>query len=188
MDNIQELIRLFEFYKTLGEKAIQQVPEELLSWQYNHESNSISIIVKHLHGNMLSRWTNFLEEDGEKEWRNREGEFLPNQISRVELMDLWASGWTVLFDTLKSLKPDDLAKTVYIRNQGSGVFEAILRQLAHYAYHVGQIVFLAKMCCIDDWKSLSIPKGNSELYNQDKFNQEPSNTHFTNEFVKPQVK
>jgi hypothetical protein len=188
MDNIHEVIRLFEFYKSLGEKAINQVPDELLSWQYTEESNSIGVIVQHLHGNMLSRWTNFLEEDGEKEWRNRDGEFLPIQISRVELMELWESGWKVLFDTLKSLKPDDLTKKVYIRNHESGVFDAILRQLAHYSYHIGQIVFLAKMTCKTDWQSLSIPKNQSQIYNQDKFSQEQSKTHFTSEFVKPNLK
>jgi hypothetical protein len=188
MEYLPDVIRLFKYYKSLGEKAVLQVPDEKLNWQYNDDSNSIGIIIQHLHGNMLSRWTNFLEEDGEKEWRNRDAEFATSPVSRAKLMELWESGWEVLFDTLNDLKASDLTKTVYIRNQGQSVFEAINRQLAHYAFHVGQIVFLAKMCCTEQWQSLSIPKGQSQVYNQSKFTQDQSNTHFTSEFVNPDPK
>jgi hypothetical protein len=130
---LESTIKQFEYYKMLGEKAMEQLPEEKLFWQYNEESNSIAIVVKHLSGNMLSRWTNFLTSDGEKDWRNRDAEF-ENAIQTKEQLQLeWNKGWQCLLDTLKQLKEDDLQKIVYIRNQGHTVMEAINRQLAHYS-------------------------------------------------------
>lgn len=173
----------FEYYKLLGEKTFAQLPDDKLFWQYNPESNSIASIVKHLWGNMLSRWTDFLTTDGEKDWRNREAEFEPDISNREALLDMWNAGWKCLFDTLNSLSDDDLQKEVYIRNMGHTVMEAINRQLAHYPYHVGQIVFIGKMACNDTWSSLSIPKGNSKAYNADKFSKPKRKEHFTQEFL-----
>jgi hypothetical protein len=180
--------RQFEYYKLLGEKTIARIPEEKLSWQYNEESNSIATIVKHLHGNMMSRWTDFLTTDGEKAWRQRDAEFENDMDSKERVLARWNEGWTCLFKALNDLKEDDLAKTIYIRNQGHSVMEAINRQLAHYPYHVGQIVFLGKMISGTEWESLSIPKGNSKTYNAEKFSQPKHNEHFTDEFLKNKKK
>ena len=173
----------FEYYKMLGDKTFAQLTEEQLFWQFNNESNSISTIVKHLWGNMLSRWTDFLTSDGEKEWRNRDAEFDNDIYNRQELLDKWNAGWTCLFEALDSLKEEDLQKEIYIRNMGHSVVEAINRQLAHYPYHIGQIVFIGKMVCDANWTSLSIPKGNSNAYNADKFSKPKRKEHFTNELL-----
>ena len=174
--------KLFEYYKSLGEKAMAQIEPDQIHWQYNDASNSIAIIVKHLHGNMLSRWTNFLTEDGEKPWRDREGEFEDTIQDKEDLLDKWEAGWKVLLDTLGSLQPQDVEHIIYIRNQGHTVGEAIQRQLAHYAYHVGQIVFVARMIKGDEWQSLSIPKGKSQAYNAEKFEKKKNREHFTDEW------
>lgn len=174
----------FEYYKHLGEKAMEQLNEEQLFWQPDPDTNSIAIIVKHLAGNMLSRWTDFLNSDGEKEWRNRDGEFEADLQSRDEVTQVWNKGWECLFAAINPLTITDLNKTVYIRNQGHSVVDAINRQLAHYPYHIGQMVFLAKMMKQANWKSLSIPKGESQKFNADKFAQEKKMTHFTDEFLK----
>lgn len=173
----------FEYYKLLGEKTFDQLSDDKLFWQYNPESNSIASIVKHLWGNMLSRWTDFLTSDGEKEWRNRDAEFEPDISSREALLEQWNAGWKCLFDALNGLTEADLHKEIYIRNMGHTVMEAINRQLAHYPYHVGQIVFIGKMASGDSWTSLSIPKGNSNAYNADKFSKPKRKEHFTNEFL-----
>lgn len=180
---LESAIKQFEYYKLLGEKTIERVPEEKLCWQYNDESNSIATIVAHLSGNMLSRWTDFLHTDGEKDWRDRDAEFENLLLTKEQLFDKWNKGWNVFLDTLRSLKEEDLEKTIYIRNQGHSVLEAINRQLAHYPYHIGQIVFIGKMCA-ENWESLSIPKGNSKQYNQNKFSQPQHRAHFTDEFLK----
>jgi hypothetical protein len=174
MDNnfLESAIKQFEYYKSLGEKTFHQIDEQKLFWQYNNESNSLATIVKHLNGNMLSRWTDFLTTDGEKNWRDRDAEFENNIQSKEELINKWNEGWNCLFNALKSLTADDLNKLIYIRNQGQTVTEAINRQLCHYSYHVGQIVFIGKMVCNEKWASLSILKGNSTNYNQDKFSQQ----------------
>lgn len=181
---LESAIKQFEYYKSLGEKTFNQIDEQKLFWQYNAESNSIAIIVQHLWGNMLSRWTDFLTTDGEKEWRNRDAEFENNIQSKEELINKWNEGWNCLFNALKSLKAEDLNKLIYIRNQGQTVTEAINRQLCHYSYHVGQIVFIGKMLCNENWTSLSIPKGNSAVYNQDKFSQPKHQEHFADEYIK----
>lgn len=186
MSYLQSAIKQFEYYKMLGEKTFAQVPEEKLFWQYNEESNSIAVIVKHLSGNMLSRWTDFLQSDGEKDWRNRDAEFENDLTTKEELLGKWNEGWKVLLDTLHSLKEDDLEKTIYIRNQGHSVMEAINRQLAHYPYHIGQIVFLGKMCA-DQWSSLSIPRGNSKEFNAEKFSKPKHKAHFTDELLNPKT-
>ena len=183
-DYLNSAIKQFELYKTLGERAIEQVPDEQLFWQYNEDTNSIAIIVKHLSGNMLSRWTDFLTTDGEKEWRNREAEFDNDIKNREELLARWNEGWACLFNALNQLTENDLQQTIYIRNMGQTVMEAINRQLTHYPYHVGQIVFVAKMVCGSNWKSLSIPRGESKKYNEEKFAKPKHNEHFTEEFLK----
>jgi len=181
---LESVRKQFEYYKMLGEKTFAQVSDEQLFWQYNEESNSIATIVKHLWGNMLSRWTDFLTSDGEKEWRRRDAEFENNLANREELLAKWNEGWQCLFDAIKSLTEADLQKEIFIRNQGHTVMEAINRQLAHYPYHVGQIVFIGKVVCNDKWKSLSIPRGDSEEYNAEKFAAPKHKQHFTDEYIK----
>jgi hypothetical protein len=166
---LESMTKQFEYYKILGEKTFAQLPDDKLSWQFNDESNSIATIVSHLSGNMLSRWTDFLTTDGEKEWRDRDLEFDNNISSRHELMHNWNLGWDCLFNALNFLTQADLLKEVYIRKEGHTVTEAINRQLAHYCYHVGQIVFLGKMICNESWTTLSIPKGKSSEFNKEKF-------------------
>jgi hypothetical protein len=173
----------FEYYKMLGDKTFAQLTDEQLFWQYNSNSNSIAIIVKHLSGNMRSRWTNFLTSDGEKSWRNRDKEFENDITTRQALLDTWNEGWDCLFDTLEVLTFTDLGKVVYIRNQAHTVAEAINRQLAHYPYHIGQIVFIGKMLADNKWITLSIPKGKSEDYNTEKFANPKEKGHFTDEFL-----
>jgi hypothetical protein len=173
----------FEYYKMLGDKTFSQMEEDRLFWQYNNDSNSMATLVKHLRGNMLSRWTDFLTSDGEKEFRNRDSEFENHIQSKEELLFMWNEGWSCLFNAINALTEDDLDKIIYIRNQGHSVTEAINRQLAHYSYHIGQIVFLGKMLAENGWTSLSIPKGNSESYNKDKFLKPKQRTHFTDEFL-----
>lgn len=161
--------KVFAQYKQLGEKTVEQLPDEQLFFQYNADSNSIATIVKHLHGNMLSRWTDFLTSDGEKEWRQRDAEFENGPVTREELLRIWNEGWNCLFAALDGLTENDLDKTVYIRNEAHTVQDAILRQLAHYPYHVGQIIYIGKMIAGENWKSLSIPKNQSKAFNQEKF-------------------
>lgn len=174
----------FEYYKTLGDRTFQQLDEADLFRQFNPESNSIAIIVGHLWGNMLSRWTDFLTSDGEKEWRDRDAEFEPNISSEAELKEKWEAGWACLFKALDSVNEENFDTTIYIRNMGHTVLEAINRQMTHYAYHVGQIVFIGRMIKGKAWQSLSIPKGESVAYNEKKFAQPKRSAHFTNEFLK----
>jgi hypothetical protein len=173
----------FAYYQLLGEKTFAQLDDDQLFWQYNEESNSIAGIVKHLWGNMLSRWTDFLTSDGEKPWRDRDAEFDNDIKDRAELLAKWQEGWTCLFTALDALTEENFGTLVYIRNQGHTVMEAINRQLAHYPYHVGQIVFIGKMARNDRWSSLSIPRGNSGAYNFGKFSQPKRKEHFTDEFT-----
>lgn len=181
---LESIKKQFAYYKQLGEKTIGQLEDDQLFWQVNPASNSIAIIVNHLYGNMKSRWTDFLTSDGEKEWRERDQEFEDVVKTRAQLEERWTSGWNCLFEAVEKLNEDNLTGTVYIRNQGHTVVEAINRQLAHYAYHVGQIVFLGKMLKGTDWTSLSIPKGKSAEFNQKKFAKTKHRQHFTDEFLK----
>ena len=167
---LESVIKQFEYYRSLGEKAFAQVSDEGLFWQYNADSNSIATIVKHLWGNMMSRWTDLLTTDGEKEWRNRDAEFENDIRSRDEMMMKWNEGWDCFLHAIRPLQEEDLNKTIYIRNMGHTVQEAINRQLAHYPYHIGQIVYIARMQA-DKWESLSIPKGQSQEFNKDKFSE-----------------
>lgn len=180
---LESAIKQFQYYKLLGERTFAQLSDEKLFEQYNADSNSIATIVKHLSGNMLSRWTHFLTSDGEKETRDRDAEFENDIADKTEMIEKWDEGWTVLLDTLKSLKEEDLAKIIYIRNEGHTVMEAINRQLAHYPYHVGQIVYIGKMFA-ERWDSLSIPRGNSKQYNTGKFSEPKQRKHFTDDYLK----
>ena len=159
-------VKRFKEYKALGEATFVQLSDEEIFVQPNNASNSIAIIVQHLHGNMLSRWTNFLTEDGEKEWRKRDAEFEVLLSGKGSVLTCWNKGWNVVLDSLESLTADDLAKTIFIRSQPLSVVDAINRQLAHYSYHVGQIVYLGRWIKDTDWQWLSIPKGGSAEYNR----------------------
>ena len=173
----------FEYYKSLGEKTIEQLNDKDLFWQYNDQSNSIAITVNHLWGNMKSRWTDFLTSDGEKEWRNRDLEFEPEIKSKVELLSKWNDAWGCLFDALNSINKENFYNKVYIRNQEHSIIEAINRQLAHYSYHIGQIVYIGKMIKGSEWKSLTIPKGKSTEFNKGKFSKGKHKGHFSDDIV-----
>lgn len=176
---LKNTISVFEYYKSLGEKALAQINDESLFRMPDEKSNSISVIVKHLHGNMLSRWTDFLTTDGEKEWRDRDSEFEETIETRDEVMKQWNEGWACVFNALNTMQPEDFDKTVYIRNMGQTVLEAIMRRMAHYAYHIGQIVYLARLFNEGDWKTLTIPKGGSAAYNKEKEAPGKRIEHFT---------
>ena len=162
---IEDSLSILRQYKSLAERALEQVSDAQLTRALDAESNSIAILVKHMAGNMRSRWTDFLTTDGEKPDRHRDSEFEAPPSTRAELMETWESGWRLLFLALEALKESDLTRTVYIRAEPHSVMQAINRQVAHYACHVGQIVFLAKHFQSDQWKSLSIPRGKSEDFN-----------------------
>jgi hypothetical protein len=161
---LKDSIKRFRSYKELGDKTFVQTEAKDFFYQPSSESNSIAVIVKHMHGNMLSRWTNFLTEDGEKDWRQRDAEFEESGSTKEQILQLWEEGWACLLNTLESLVPADLDRSVTIRTEPLKVYDAILRQLAHYPYHVGQIVYLGRMAKNEQWQSLSIPKGNSLQY------------------------
>ncbi len=157
---------LFHFYKKLGERAMAQVPDQDLFAVLDGEMNSIAVIVKHMAGNMRSRWTDFLTSDGEKPDRNRDSEFIDPPATREALLAAWEEGWQCLFGALEPLSEEDLGRTVTIRGEAHSVMQAINRQVAHYSYHVGQIVLLAKHFNHDAWQSLSVPRRKSEDYNR----------------------
>lgn len=157
----------FLYYKNLGDKTFSQVSEEEMFWQYNEESNSIAVIVKHVAGNMLSRWTNFLTEDGEKDWRNRDLEFENSFKTKKEVLEFWEKGWSCLFDALEQINDDNLNSTILIRGEKHSVVDAVLRQLAHYPYHIGQIVYVAKMLKNNEWDTLSIARNRSSEFNSE---------------------
>ena len=182
-DYLDSVKKQFAYYKILGDKTFSQLADDDFFWQFNEDSNSVAMIVKHLHGNMLSRWTDFLTTDGEKDWRNRDEEFEGLVTTKADVLADWEAGWQCLFDALNALIDNDLARIIYIRNMGHTVVEAINRQLAHYPYHVGQIVFIGKMLADNNWQSLSIPRGNSTQYNAEKFAQPKGKRHFTDEFL-----
>lgn len=177
---IQGIRKQFEYYKTLGEKTFNQIDKKDLFFEYNEHSNSIAVTVNHLSGNMLSRWTDFLTSDGEKEWRNRDQEFESIIKTKEELLDKWNLGWECLFRAIDSINEENLSTPIYIRNQAHTIMDALFRQLAHYAYHIGQIVYVGRMMA-SDWTSLSIPKGNSSEFNKDKFSKGKHSGHFTDD-------
>jgi len=165
-DFLRSAIKRLKYYKDLAEKTFEQLSGDDFHYQPNEASNSIAVIIQHMSGNMLSRWTNFLTEDGEKSWRNRDTEFETHEYSAAQLMEMWQTGWDVFINALRTLQPGDLQKTIYIRDEPLTVVDAINRQLAHYPYHVGQIVYIGRLIKDSDWKNLSIPKGTSDAFNQ----------------------
>lgn len=165
---LQSALRLFRYYKSLGDAAIKRCNADKIHYKLNEESNSLALLVRHVSGNMISRWTDFLTTDGEKPWRNRDSEFDDPDWDKEALIAQWEKGWALLFNAIEPLTAEDFEKIVYIRNEGHTVMEAINRQIAHYAYHVGQIVFLAK-AITNEWETLSIARKKSEHYNADKF-------------------
>ena len=189
MDLGQELLtsyrKQFAYYRHLGQAAMDQLSFAELTQDDVAGSNSIAVIVKHLAGNMRSRWTDLLTTDGEKPWRRRDQEFLADFADREALQAAYDGGWNTLERALHDLDPDQLTTVVYIRNEGHTVCEAVNRQLAHYSYHIGQIVLLAKQMRGVEWKTLSIPPGGSEAYNAGKFDQRRERRHFTDEWLRP---
>jgi hypothetical protein len=162
---LKDAISLFRYYKGLGDRAIAQAPDASLAATLDPESNSIATIVKHLSGNMRSRWTDFLTSDGEKPDRNRDAEFVAPPRTRAEIAALWESGWKCTLDALATLTDENLTQTIYIRTEPHSVMQAISRQLGHCAYHVGQIVFLAKHFTGEKWTTLTVPRGRSSDFN-----------------------
>jgi hypothetical protein len=163
---LEDSLTVFRYYKNLAEKAIAQVTDDQLTAVLDGEMNSIAVIVKHMAGNMRSRWTDFLTTDGEKPDRDRETEFAAPPSTRGELLTLWEQGWQCLFNALEPMSAHDLDRTVTIRGEAHSAMQAINRQVAHYPYHCGQIVFLAKHFQHANWKSLSVPRGQSAEFNR----------------------
>jgi hypothetical protein len=163
---LDSIKKRFLTYKDLGDKTLERLDEQQLNWQPDEHSNSIRCIVKHISGNMLSRWTDFLTSDGEKPWRNRDTEFADGHASKAEIIAMWEKGWSCMMQTFDSLQGTDLEKTITIRSEPLIVIDAINRQLAHIPYHVGQILYIGKMLLKDKWDSLSIPKGGSDAFNK----------------------
>ena len=178
---LESVKKQFLYYKMLGEKAMNQLETEQLFVAVNEDTNSIATIIKHISGNMLSRWTGFLTSDGEKEWRNRDAEFGNDLQTKEEVLQVWNKGWNCFLEALNNLKPEQLSYIIYIRNEGHTVIEAINRQLAHYPYHIGQIVFYAKQLKNGNWNSLSIPRNKSGNYNAEKFAKEKEIRNFTDD-------
>ncbi len=152
------VIRRVKYYKGLADKTFEQLEEKDFHYQPGSESNSVAIIIQHMYGNMLSRWTNFLTEDGEKTWRQRDDEFEVHEYSKAKLLELWEQGWDCYLKAMGELKEEDLLKTITIRDEKLSVIDAINRQLAHYPYHIGQILYLGKMIRNEEWRNLSMPK------------------------------
>lgn len=178
---LQSVLKEFNYYKSLGDQTIDRLDEKQLNFIPDQTSNSIAVLIQHLHGNMKSRWTDFLTSDGEKTWRNRDEEFKVNNPSKEALLELWNEGWKTLLDTMESLEESDLDKKIYIRNMSHTVIEAINRQLTHYAFHVGQIIFIGKLILGKEWQSLSIPLNKSESYNKEKFLKGKRDLHYTDD-------
>lgn len=162
-------INAFEANKRLADRAIEQVPDEKLHAALDGHTNSIAVIMQHVAGNLLSRWTDFLTSDGEKPGRNRDSEFLDASHSRAELVEIWERGWTCLLQTLRSLQPEDLGKTVFIRGEPHSVPLALQRSLGHTCYHIGQIVQVARVHAGENWQVLTIPRGASEQFNRENW-------------------
>jgi hypothetical protein len=160
------IINAFETNKRLADRAVEQLPDDKLHTALDANTNSIAVIMKHIAGNLLSRWSDFLTSDGEKAWRNRDGEFVDSFGSRAELLELWERGWACLLSALKSLTPEDLARTVMIRGEPHSVPLALERSLGHTCYHIGQIVQVARIHVGEKWNTLTIPRGRSEQFNK----------------------
>ena len=171
---ITSATKRLKYYKDLGDKTFEQLSDADFHYQPNEESNSIAIIIQHVAGNMLSRWTNFLTEDGEKEWRQRDDEFEIHTYDKQQLHVLWEKGWACFLNAIEPLEKKDLKKKIYIRQESLTVIDAINRQLAHYPYHIGQIIYIAKIIKNKNWQNLSIPKGDSTQYNNGQQLKDPA--------------
>jgi len=182
-----DALQSFRNYKKLAERAIEQISDEDFATTIDAEANSIALIVKHVAGNLRSRWTDFLTSDGEKDFRNRDAEFEMTGDTRESLMNFWNEGWQTLFDNIEPLTVEDFSKTVTIRGEPHTIVEALNRQLTHYAYHVGQIVFLAKHLRSSDWKTLSVPRNKSGQFNQFLADQQKEGVSKTNRMEAPAV-
>jgi hypothetical protein len=178
---LEDVGKQLRYYRKLGEKAMDQLEPQQLFFAPNEDSNSIAVIVGHLSGNMLSRWTDFPSSDGEKPWRDRDAEFNNQFAGKEDLRQRWDAGWNCLLGALDRLQAGNLENITYIRNEGHTVLEAINRQFGHYAYHVGQIVFAAKQMKNGTWNSLSIPRNQSGIFNEKKFSQAKRQKHFLDE-------
>ena len=154
----ENILKRFESYKEMGDKTFAQLTEEDFFFQPSAENNTIAVNIQHMYGNMLSRFTNFLTEDGEKSWRKRDAEFELSDTGMQDLLSYWNEGWACVFQAIKDLEEQDFSSTIYIREEPLSVCDALLRQLGHYAYHIGQVIFIAKMIKGEDWKTLTIPK------------------------------
>jgi hypothetical protein len=170
---IRASLKFFRYYKTLGEGALAQICDDELHLEPQPGANSVAVIIKHVSGNMHSRWSDLFGSDGESVIRNRDLEFIDDTETRAQILERWEAGWTVLFRTLESLQPDELLREIRIRHEAITVLEAVQRQLAHYPYHVGQIVLIAKMFRGEAWQSLSIPKGGSSQFNAAMMSKKP---------------
>jgi hypothetical protein len=164
---LESAVARVSLYRDLAERAMEGLNEVDFHFRPNPESNNIAMIIQHLSGNMLSRWTNFLSEDGEKPWRSRDLEFNDQGFSKDHLLRIWNEGWDCFLNSLRSLRTDDLLKTIYIRTEPLLVIDAINRQISHYPNHAGQIIYIAKMILGKDWRSLSIPLGESDKFNRE---------------------
>lgn len=171
---LDTVIRRVKYYRDLGEQAFAQIDEKDFDFQPSSESNSIAVIIQHMSGNMLSRWTDFLTTDGEKVWRERDQEFNFHQHSKDELIALWDKGWNCFITALESIQEKDLLKTIYIRGEALTVIDAVNRQLAHYPHHVGQLLYVGKIIKNENWKSLSIPRNKSADYNKSEAIKDPA--------------
>jgi hypothetical protein len=173
---ISAAVKAFEINKRLADRAVEQVPDDKLHVVLDENTNSIAVIMKHIAGNLISRWTDFLTTDGEKPVRNRDDEFVDSFSSRTELLEFWERGWACLLNTLKSLKPEDLGKTVLIRGEAVSVPFALERSLGHSCYHIGQIVQVARIHAGDKWNTLTVQRGRSEEFNKANWGQ-PGKSH-----------
>jgi hypothetical protein len=173
---LSAILNAFEANKRMADRAVEQVPDDKLHVALDANTNSIAVIMKHVAGNLASRWTDFLTTDGEKPWRKRDDEFVDSFSSRAELLAFWERGWTCLFQTLRGLKPEDLEKTVTIRGEPHTVPLALERSLGHTCYHIGQIVQVARIHAGEKWNTLTIPRGGSQQYNQATWGQ-PGKSH-----------
>lgn len=166
MKLVEDILKRLLEYRALGDKTFAQLEERDFFFRPSQGSNDIAIIIQHLYGNMMSRFTNFLTEDGEKPWRKRDAEFETSEFTRQDLLDCWNTGWSLVESEISKLTDEDLDKEITIRSEKLRVYDALLRQLAHYAYHVGQIVLIGKMIKDSDWQTLSVPKGGSDAFNK----------------------
>ena len=168
----QLFLSRFLYYKKLGDETFAQLHDKDILWQFNAESNSIATIVKHIAGNMKSRWTNFLTEDGEKDSRNRDQEFVETISTKAEILEFWEDGWRILIEAIDQITTENIEQTILIRGEKHSVMDAFLRQLAHYPYHIGQIIYIAKMLKNEEWKTLSIAKNESQYYTIQKLKEQ----------------